>query len=200
MGGRDTLQLRGQGVRLADTQALARDRVASAVFRVLHLSFKATRYITEHFLKTSRDLHDPCKENCSIDFVLGETSQATVAIQYLSFLCSGKADCLRILWQVEGCLSFADFVLKKPVVAKRARVAFYCASGGIHSAIIATRDKGANKLLILSDARQPMSVRTDIAVDLCTELNRAVQGRVALLGNIIFSKVLFLKLFQRIFF
>jgi len=68
------------GVRLADMKALCSSKVQRLTMRALHVTFMATRYLTEYFLRTSRDLQDMCKPPSSFDFILPETSQATVAV------------------------------------------------------------------------------------------------------------------------
>ena len=167
------------GVRLADMKALCGNRSQRLTLRSLHLAFMATRYLTEYFLRTSRDLQDMCKPPSSFDFILPETSHATVAVQFISYLCSGRAEAMRMMWDAEGYSSMAGFVQNEHEAAHRLRVAFYCSSGGIHQEFIAERDRGINRLLILGDVRQPPHVRRATAETLYTLF---CSGRVCCIG------------------
>ena len=55
-----------EGVRLADSKSLVASREAHLTLRILHFVFKATRYLTQYFLKCSRDVHDPCSATASL--------------------------------------------------------------------------------------------------------------------------------------
>ena len=92
-----------QGVRLHDSKALARSAHACLTLKVLHFTCKATRYLTEYFLKSSRDVHAYSQHNSAMDFQLPQQSHATVCMQYLGFLGSGDAAAeLCVIWERSG--------------------------------------------------------------------------------------------------
>lgn len=135
----------------------SRELVQSAqcllVLRALHLIFKATRYLTEFFLRCSRDSHDLRTGNPYSTFLIEETSQVSVALQYLGLLTSGGddgSDALRVIWEPAGCSSYLEFVEQHPSFARTVRVASYCASGALHGLFVATREEGVNRLLLLA--------------------------------------------------
>ena len=171
------------GVRLADMKALCSSKVQRLTLRALHVTFMATWYLTEYLLRTSRDLQDMCKPPSSFDFILPETSQATVAVQFISYLCSGRAEAMCLLWDAEGYSSMAGFVQNEQEAAHRLRVACYCASGGIHQEFISERDRGINRLLILGDMRQRPQLRRDTAETLLTSFR---EERVCCIGAFIY--------------
>ena len=173
------------GVRLTALREMVVSVTARVVLGAMHKVFTATRYLTAYFLKTSRELHDVCKQLPALDFLIGKTSQATVSVQYLSFLMSGDAeDELKMFWEPAGCASLVQFVEQKDELASIVRVAAYSATGGIHASYIATRSKGLNRVLQLADERTPAVDLRGIAAELHSEF---VQLRFCCTSVFVFS-------------
>ena len=131
---------------------LTQSKMCLLILTWMHLVFKATRYLTEFFLISSRDCLDPTKGNMFLSFLADESSQVTVALQYLSLLGSGGLEgssAIRVIWEPHGFSSYLEFVQAESLLARRIRVALYCTSGALHSLFVATRKEGIERLLQL---------------------------------------------------
>ena len=159
------------GVRVAAARDLSTSAASLKFLTVEHTLFKSTRYITEFFLKCSRELHDPCKPCAALDFLAPTTSVATVSVQYLSSLCAGAgASDLRVVWDTFNFDSWFNLCEHDDDLAQLVQVGIYVVVGGIHRRFIAIRQRALNKMLLLAHPAVPLKTRKGHALWLLTKV------------------------------
>ena len=131
----------------------------ATVLGVCHLVFKATRYVTDHFLKTSAELLT-ATENYCMDMQCDRSSVAIVARQFLSLLASGDVDAVVGPLRPRAFASMADLVTADPAAASTSRCAVYAASAYINGSFVENRSEGVHRLLMLVISGQRMATVT----------------------------------------
>ena len=166
-----------QGLRIKGARELVAAPEACFNLKVITLCMNGTRYLTDFFLKTSRELHDPCKPCCSMDWLNPRTSHATVATQYIGSLVAGTSPHLQLLWGTSECQSWLDFVRRNPAKVLFASSAFYVVSASMHRRAIAPRSQGINPLITLADERVDLEERRNVADVLASRRKLCCRGR-----------------------
>ena len=119
-----------EGVRLKDTKALAESQEWTFKTVVLMLTIDAVRYITCFYLKASKLFFDPCRPYPIFDLTNPTFSQVVLAAQYLSWLVSGKALKLNLVWAPYGDMQ--QFARAEPAKWKYARGVFFATAGSFY--------------------------------------------------------------------
>ena len=121
---------------------------------LLAIAIEPLRHLHSLFLKFAHTAPNDQEWPNLLSEVWAPASRFIAVLQYFSTLVAGTCTRLRLIWQLEGCLTMSDWIDQHPQQARQARHLFLLLAGSVHRRYVATLDKYPFKLYAVADARR----------------------------------------------